>query len=237
MKVWLSVMVSLILVALAITPSWAQTGGESECGSLKNHYGPFDYRTASTDTKRGVESYHFTPKVENLIGGQNTYTPGGDMAYTLHVFPNHHRALMALIKLAKKQNTAKPQEMRYSVACYFDRAERFAPNDGVVKSLYGIYLLQIGRNQDATKKLEDALEFSGENANMHYNLGLAYFEIKEYDKALASAHTAYQLGFQLPGLRSKLEKVGKWKDLPAIKLEQEPVPQDVNPQTEGVARP
>ena len=51
------------------------------------------------------------------------------MAYTLNVFPNHHRALMALIKLAKKEKTNRPRDMGYTVECRFDRAERFAPND------------------------------------------------------------------------------------------------------------
>jgi len=218
----LSMMHVLLTSALVLGGSMGAQAGEVDCGSLKNHYGPFDYRTASTDTKHGVESYHFTPKVENLIGGQNTYTPGGDMAYTLHVFPNHHRALMSLIKLAKKQNTTKPREMRYSVLCYFDRAERFAPNDATVRVLHGIYLMQISQHRDATKKFEEAIEHAGDNANVYFNLGLAYFELKDYDRALDNAHKAYRLGFQLPGLRNKLEKAGKWKELPQAQNEAAP---------------
>jgi len=210
----------LMLLLLGLGSSFLVRGGEADCGSLRNHFGPYDYRTATPDLKRTVENHHFTPKVENLVGGQNSYTPGGDMGYTLNVFPNHHRALMALIKLAKKEKTNRPRDMGYTVECRFDRAERFAPNDATVRVLHGIYLLQIGQNQNGARKLEEAAAMAEDNANIHYNLGLAYFELKDYDKSLASAHRAYQLGFPLPGLRGKLEKAGKWKDLPASGGEQ-----------------
>lgn len=210
----------LMLLLLGLGSSFLVRAGEADCGNLRNHFGPYDYRTATPDLKRTVENHHFTPKVENLVGGQNSYTPGGDMAYTLNVFPNHHRALMALIKLAKKEKTNRPRDMGYTVECRFDRAERFAPNDATVRVLHGIYLLQIGQNQNGARKLEEAAAMAEDNANIHYNLGLAYFELKDYDKSLASAHRAYQLGFPLPGLRGKLEKAGKWKDLPASGGEQ-----------------
>lgn len=82
----------------------------------------------------------------------------------------------------------------------------------MVKALYGIFLLKKGKSSEGVKKLDEALALGGDDPNIHYNLGLAYFDLKDFDKALASAHKAYQLGFQLPGLRSKLEKAGKWKD-------------------------
>lgn len=214
-------------------PVWAQSG-VSECGNpFINHFGPWDYRTATPQHLHTVESVHFTPKVESLKGGNTTMTAGGDLGYTLNVFPNHHRGLMALIKLAKKEGTNRPREHRYTVECRFDRAERFAPNDAMVKSLHGIYLMQTGQNQEGAIKLEEALEMAGDNANIHYNLGLAYFDLKDYDKALASAHKAYKLGFQFPGLRNKLEKAGKWKDPPPANLEQTPV-QNSSTTTDGM---
>ena len=60
---------------------------------LHNAFGPFDYRTATKDKLKLVESYHFTPKVESLIGGQSG-TLGADIDYTLRAFPNHPRALL-----------------------------------------------------------------------------------------------------------------------------------------------
>ncbi|MHB1360566.1 MAG: tetratricopeptide repeat protein [Rhodocyclaceae bacterium] len=216
-------MLLLFLVVVSISPMQAR-GGEINCGSLRNHYGPFDYRTASAETRQLVERVHFTPKVELLRGGENWMNPSQDLSYTLGVFPNHHRALMSLINYAKKTKSEHPDGMKISVACRFDRAERFAPEDAVVKSLYGVYLMHKGLKSEAAKKLEDALQLAGDNANTHYNLGLAYFDLKDYDKSLASAHKAYQMGFHLPGLRSKLEKAGKWKDPPPpTKPDEKPV--------------
>ncbi|MDO8989980.1 MAG: hypothetical protein Q7U91_10135 [Sideroxyarcus sp.] len=198
---------SLYFGVLASGGVLAQTG----CGNLNEGYGPFDYRTQKNELKI-VEGAHFLPFVENLSRGNTSTTPGGDIDYTLRASPNHHRALMAMMNLARKEKTEKPRGSRYSIACWLDRAERYAPDDAMVKTLYGVHLLQKRQNQDGAKKLEEALVLAGDNANIQYNLGLAYFDLKDYDKSLASAHRAYQLGFPLPGLRNKLEQAGKWRE-------------------------
>ncbi len=53
----------------------------SVCGNLQNHFGPFDYRTASPRDKNMVERAHFTSKVETLRGGNTSATAGGDLSY------------------------------------------------------------------------------------------------------------------------------------------------------------
>ncbi|MDP2171364.1 MAG: tetratricopeptide repeat protein [Rhodocyclaceae bacterium] len=186
---------------------------QGNCGNLNEGYGPFDYRTQKHELKI-VEGAHFLPFVENLSRGNTSTTPGGDIDYTLRASPNHHRALLAMMKLSSKEKRDKPIGARYTIACWLDRAERFAPDDAMVKTIYGTFLLQKGKADEGVKKLEEALVMAGDNANIHYNLGLAYVDLKDYDKALASAHKAYQLGFPLPGLRNKLERVGQWRDLP-----------------------
>jgi tetratricopeptide (TPR) repeat protein len=193
-------------------------GGEMGCGSLEFGYGPYDYRS-SKEKLAVVERFHFTPKVENLLGGENQVTAGADLAYTLAASPNHHRALMAVMKLAEKEKRVKPLHMPYSVDCYFERAERFRPDDSMVKTIHGIYLIRSRKLQAGTEKLESALSQAGENANIYYNLGLAYFDLKQFDKSLESAHRAYALSFPLPGLRDKLKRAGKWS---------EPIPVAVN---------
>lgn len=195
---------------------------DGPCGSLTNHFGPFDYRTATTENLNMVERTHFTSKVESLRGGNTTMTPGGDMGYTLGVFPNHHRALMALIRYEEKSRKDPPPEMRYTVRCYFERAEQFRPDDGMVQALYGVYLTRSGKTENGIQKLEHAIDLAGDNANLYYNLGLAYFDIKQYDKALANAHKAYNLGFELPGLKAKLKKIGRWSDPPVRHEQTEP---------------
>jgi len=197
-------------VAAASLAVSTTAGASPECGSLQNPYGPFDYRTGK-DHLKIVETYHFTPEVESLKSG-NTASLGGDIDYTLRASPNHHRALAAMMNLGFKDHTQKPRGARYTIDCYFDRAIRFAPDDGEVQSLYGVYLARIGHNQDAVKAFENALKTEKHNPNVHYNLGLVYFELKDYSNALEHAHEAYRLGAVLPGLRNKLKEAGKWRD-------------------------
>jgi tetratricopeptide (TPR) repeat protein len=226
MKPQLSRFLTRWVTCLALVASpFVASASEQDCGPLRNHFGPFDYRSASPQDRALVEGAHFTPQVESLKGGKNTITAGGDINYTLMVFPNHHRALMATIKLSEKEKTDKPRGMGYTVACWFDRAERFRPDDGTVKMLHGIYLIRKGKAQAAADKLEQASELAGDNANITYNLGLAYFDLKQYDKSLASAHAAYALGFPLPGLRDKLKRAGKWSEAIPVAVNQPKMPE------------
>lgn len=172
--------------------------------------GPFDYRTAK-DKLRLVESYHFTAKVESLAGGQSGGI-GADIDFTLRAFPNHPRALLAASKLARKEKTVRPSGFYHTVDCWFQRAILFKPDDAQVRLVYGIELLKDGKRDAAIEQLSVAERLEGSNANVHYNLGLAYFDLGDYDKSLAYARTAYKLGFPLPGLRDKLTRAGKWQD-------------------------
>ena len=95
--------------------------------------------------------------------------------------------------------------------CWFERAERFVPDDGTVLMIHGIYTLRKGDARAAIAKFKRSEELSGPNANLHYNLGLAYLEVRDYDNALDRARSAYRLGFPLPGLRNKLQEAGKWQ--------------------------
>jgi tetratricopeptide (TPR) repeat protein len=188
---------------------------QETCGSLASpgQYGPYDYRTERQKLEI-VEGTHFLPFVENLSRGNTGVRPGGDIDYTLRASPNHHRALLAMMNLAVREKTDKSSGSRYTVSCWLERAERFRPDDAMVKVLSGIYLLRLGKSRDAVAKLEEAVVSGQNDGNVYYNLGLAYFELKNYDKALENAHRAYRAGFPLPGLRNKLTAVGKWRDLP-----------------------
>lgn len=182
-----------------------------DCFDYTRSFGPFDYRTASDKNKRLVEGSHFTRDVETLQRGSSG-SIAGDISYTLSSFPNHPRALVAMMKLGERDKTERPRGARFTIACYFARAVQFAPNDGAVRILYGVYLLRRGEKDAAVDQLQAARELVGDSPNLHYNLGLAYFDMKDYDKALLHAKKAYELGFPLPGLRDKLKQAGKWRD-------------------------
>lgn len=186
----------------------------SYCGELKppGQYGPYDY-TDPTHRKENlsiVERHHFTPNVKNLIKGESS-SLGGDIDYTLRAFPNHHQALVAMGKLFLREKTERPRKAEFTIECYFDRAIRFKPGDGIVRMLYGNYLLKLGgRSDDVLEQYHEAIRLQPENANINYNLGLLYLKKKDYELAIVHAKQAYELGFPLPGLRNKLMKTGKW---------------------------
>ena len=200
----------LALGIFLVSYGWAEVS-EFSCGQLRNPYGPYDYRS-DKDKLPIVEGAHFTPEVANLIRGTTGERPGGDIDYTLRAFPNHPGALMSMVRLGDKEKTARPSGSRYTVECWLNRAVRFRDNDPTVKMIYATYLAKKGNNEGALKQLNDAVQLGEDNANLQYNIGLVYFNLRKYDEALNYAHLAYGSGFPLPGLRDKLKKAGKWKE-------------------------
>jgi tetratricopeptide (TPR) repeat protein len=199
---------------LGTTPATANNELPPECGNLYDfrfHAGPWDYRRLTKDQKDVVEFAHFSPAVESLRKGI-TGPIGGDLDYTLRVIPNHHRALASMIRLAERERTTKPEGARYTVECYFHRARQMAPDDIQISMLYGVALLRAGQTKNAVEELEKARAVDDQSASIHYNLGLAYFDLKDFEKSLTHAKRAYDNGYPLKALREKLQRAGKWKD-------------------------
>lgn len=219
------------LIAIITSTTAIAQSAPSSCGELRSQgqFGPFDYRTAKSQLPI-VERYHFTPAVEALIRGSSNELPGADLDYTLRAFPNHHKALISLVRYGEKMNSPHPSGLHYPVECYFDRALRFEPDDTIVRMLYARYLSKLERPQEARQQLDRATTLAGENAFSHYNIGLIYFDFKDYDKALVQAHKAITLGFMQPALREQLQSVGKWTEpaepqtvSPAVRTESSPI--------------
>lgn len=225
--------IQIVATLLCLGFSSSVSSQDYSCGRLENHYGPYDYRSSPPSLRKVVEVPHFPPKVESLKAGNTSITPGGDIAYTLRVFPNHHRALMSMMKLAEKEKTDKPRDSTHSMACWLERAERYQPDDQMVKALYGVYLSKKGKKQEALKKLDAAVDLGETTANVDYNIGLAYFEIGEFDKSLQSAHRAYAANFPLPGLREKLKRAGKWQEAPPMNIENKTETETEKPATDS----
>ena len=183
-----------------------------DCGDpFQNAYGPFDYRTATPFQKQLVEGTHFPRWVEMLQRG-NAATLGGDIGYTLRAFPNHPRALLAMVRLGQRDKTKKPYGAYYSVECFLERASVFRPDDFNVWIVRGIYFTLQRQYDAAIGDFTTAINLEPQNANAHYNLGLAYFETKQYEKALEESKLAKALGFPLDGLRNKLIAAGQWRE-------------------------
>lgn len=194
------------------------------CGALRvtGRFGPYDYRPDKyipDSVHRShqallsiVESYHFTPEVEALVRGKTGPTAGGDLSYTLHAFPNHHRALIAMVALGEKENTNRPRGSSYSVECWLKRAVAWRSDDNLVRLIYAQYLVKSKRENEAEQQLSAAASQAGDNAFTQHNIGLIYFDMKNYQKALVHAHKAYALGLGIPTLKEQLKSIGQWSE-------------------------
>ncbi len=202
----------MILTALlaAGTSALAQPNGGA-CGSLANAFGPFDYRHVRGHELQIVEGAHFTPAVEALIRGSSGYL-GSDLDYTLRAFPNHHRALVSMMRYGEKTKSPQPPNTQYPVECYFERAIRFQRDDVIARLLYATFLQKADRHDEANAQLQQAEGFAGDNAFSHYNIGLVYLDGKNYQGAVRQAHRAYELGFPRTELKDRLVAAGQWED-------------------------
>lgn len=207
-------LIQLFIITIAThSASIASTLGPTVCGQLISGLGT-DYRT--WDFSKGIpqDDNHFTPQVEQLIGG-TTSTLIGDIDFTLRYWPNHHRALWAVSRYERQNNGSLPNAhmlrgWRRSADCYFDRAMRFTPDDGTVRMLYGMHLHLSGHPRRALPHFEKAAELGEQSAEFHYNFGLLLFDLRKYSTAKEHAEQAYSMGYPLPGLRNKLQRVGHW---------------------------
>jgi Tfp pilus assembly protein PilF len=197
---------------MIVTLLFAGALGAGQCGALVKNDAGGDYTNPADRQKLAVvENFHFTPAVARLMRGTSG-TLGGDIGYTLEHFPNHHRALAAMAKLGARDKTGQPQGARYTIDCFFDRAIRFAPADGTIRTLFGGHLLSTQRPELAMVQFRQAVDINPANASSQYNLGLLYLKQKDYANARKHAEQAYTLGFPLPGLKNQLKQLNQWKD-------------------------
>jgi hypothetical protein len=201
-------------LALPLAAAWpnAAQAQESACGSLYFIYGPFDYRTEKHRLPV-VENRHFTPRIEALIGGGTSRFAGGDIEYTLRAFPNHARALAAVMRLGLREGSMQSKGLRLSVDCHFERALRFRSDDVVVRMLFAQWLGKSKRRDEALKQL-GMVKPEGNTLTL-FNLGLLYAELAEHGLALQKAHELLALGQDPGNLRAVLEKAGHWRTPPA----------------------
>jgi len=189
----------------------APTEVPGECGDpFNNGVGPYDYNNGEERSNPQkipiVEKFHFTSVVESLAHGSTSESAMGDIDYTLRAIPNHHRALNAMARFDIEKGGIPPQW--HSAQCWFDRATYFRSEDGDVWLIYANWLARKQKNDDALEAYTRAKQLLPSNAEVDYNLGLLYFKMGDYQKALASAKTAYAGNYPLEGLKRKLAGKG-----------------------------
>jgi tetratricopeptide (TPR) repeat protein len=210
--------IALALSVLMAAPAFGRDPAVSEpmagCGTFnydREHIGPLDYRQIDPKVLKLIEDYHFTRKVEMLREGQAS-TLGGDLAYTLNAIPNHPRALRTTAEYFRRSQIHAQLEMGMGIDCWFERAVAYRPDDPIVRILFADQMLKQGKRDEATHHLRVAEQNTRDSATVHYNLGLLYLDLKEYDRSVEHAQKAYELGAPLPGLRNLLARAGKWPE-------------------------
>ncbi len=216
----------LYALCLAALPGYTQESidrYDADCLPLHlaRKYGPFNYNQAGIDQRQLVEVPHFEAHYQTYrlgreknpgnVRGPHEY-PANGFSYTLWAFPNHPIALAAMEDLGIKHKSDRPPGTQLRVHCYFQRAVRFTPDDPMVRALYGYYYARRGKKEEAMAQLAKAESLNSSTPDVAVYSAFAYFEMKEFDRSLAAAKQAYQLGYQLPGLRNKLERAKKWQD-------------------------
>lgn len=199
----------VILTAIAML-----TSTEARAGSFAGEsYGPFDY--ANPEHRQRylgvVDGNHFNEDVENLVKGQ-TGTVFGDIMYTLRIFPNHHRALNAMARLYHRDGgRPKNASTKVPLDVFFQRAFQFSPRDPIPHMIYAIYFQKAKEYDKALLYYQNAMILEPDSAELHYNLGLLYEEIGDYENSLYHAKKSYEMGYPLAGLRNKLIKAEVWE--------------------------
>jgi tetratricopeptide (TPR) repeat protein len=191
----------------------------SLCGPLRDvrtSAGHIDYRLkdSSPVVQKGVDDldhYHVNLAVDELKTGSHYRSIKDNLDFALRHSPNHQVALQTLVRYDREGG--KTWDFP-ETKCYLYWAQIFAPDDWAVWIVGGYYFWAKNNIARAERWYRQALELNPDSADAHYNLGLLYVQLSEYDKALVHAHAAYAAGYPLPGLRNKLERAGKWKDAP-----------------------
>lgn len=204
-----------IVVALLLLLVCGSRADAQECGRPleANNFGrPIDYTSPQVEAKNIelVESFHFNQRVEALVEGMTGALPT-DIDYTLRQIPNHYRALNAMAKWQLKHGHP-PGAPWLTAECYFIRALSFRPEDGTLHLIHATYLHRKKDHAPALEAYRRAESLGPKSAELFYNMGLLFFDTREYALSREYARKAYDLGYPLQGLRKKLTSIDQWKD-------------------------
>jgi tetratricopeptide (TPR) repeat protein len=205
----------LVLFGAVAAPAWSAPE-YTFCGQpfSANAFGrPLDYNDpAERERIGGIEYNHLNRDVELLIRGVSGPYAVDDLAYVLRQVPNHYRALAVMSDFQLKKGYRGDYAVNniYTADCYFQRALTLHGADPVIHLIYAIHLHRSQKLDAALVEYETAQQIGPPNAELHYNLGLLYVDLKRYDDAREQAKQAYAMGYPLNGLRARLNRLGEW---------------------------
>ena len=193
---------------LLATASMAQEGN-------RDYYRANETRS-DAEALRTAERYHMEPGIARM-NNRDYVAAYGDFVFILQFFPNHPRALAMISELCD----LKWKSPRCEVDEWFQMAIDRNPKAAQTYLVLGLHLHRLNRLPQAVEAYEKALSLDPSSANAHYNLALAYFDLKKFELSNRQAQLSYALGVRLPGLRDKLTKAGQWKPLDPEELKQQ----------------
>ena len=103
--------------------------------------------------------------------------------------------------------TVSPRSASPGPECFFRRAIGFTPDRPDRTRLFATYLHRAGRFPDAVAEYQAAEKKGDVSAELFYNRGLLHLDMGNVPAARADAERAYALGYPLPGLKNKLQKL------------------------------
>lgn len=199
----------------------------SQCGDFQGHFGPLDFRSIDPRDRRNVESNHLDMELRTFLSGQmqgrnksGTGWVSGGFNYTLKAIPNHPVSLLVMEQFGRKMQSETPPGSEYPLECWYLRAFMIAPDDPVVRAMYGIYLSHRGRDAEALANLKIADEATSGLASLQFHIGQAHFGLKQYKLAQVNAMRAKRRGFALDALERSLRAAGQWDE--SLRLPDEP---------------
>lgn len=115
------------------------------------------------------------------------------------------------VQLVIQQATIMFEDRNYGEALdILDTVQQTHPRDPVIYSAMAVMQRQLGHLEEAKETLLTGYRaVNGGSPEIAYNLGLICIELGQLDDAVRYAEEAYTSGFPLPGLRTKLEKLGR----------------------------
>lgn len=201
----------IFLTRLVLLPASLYVGSVSVMAQTRDYAVSTgqDYYAPRTDKAllealHNVELYHLGPG-RTEVARKRYHAALAEFEFILRYFPNHPQALSLLSDICPKA-----QEYCKAAEDWLKKGIDRNPQIATTHLLYAIHLHRTKRPKEAVASYRRALELEPESVNVHYNLGLAYTELQQYDLANQHAQKSYQLGAFTPGLRNRLQKVGKW---------------------------
>jgi tetratricopeptide (TPR) repeat protein len=191
-------LIAFVAFAAVSAAAQAPRAGTDAARRDKNYYDP-----AAAPIVRSVELNHLDRAI-NLMQERRWQPARADLEFMLRYVANHPQALALLSDVCFKLKEPDCAQL------YFDNALRLYPETASTHSVYGTYLHRLGKVPQAIESYKRALLINPKSAQTHYNLGLAYVDIKDYQRANEEAQRAYAMGAELPGLRDKLIRAKQW---------------------------